>query len=130
MKTCGIVDVQICVFMTSALVGGERPASRLGRFSAGERASSTRRRGGWVGPRNGLDYLERRKFLNQPGFEFRLISCPIRSQSVYRLRYPGSVGIRRGADKSLAFPISPFPISSKTKRIFLGWVKEVRTTKS
>jgi hypothetical protein len=23
-----------------------------------------------------------------------------------------------------------FPISSKTKRIFLGWVKEVRTTKS
>jgi hypothetical protein len=30
-----------------------------------------------------------------------------------------------GADKSLAFPIC-----STTKRIFLGWVKEVRTTKS
>jgi hypothetical protein len=30
--------------------------------------------------------------------------------------------ICRGADKSLAFPIF-----STTKRIFLGWVKEVRT---
>jgi hypothetical protein len=33
--------------------------------------------------------------------------------------------IRKGADKSLAFPIY-----STTERIFLGWVKEVRTTKS
>jgi hypothetical protein len=33
--------------------------------------------------------------------------------------------IRRGTDKSLAFPIF-----RTTKRIFLGWVKEVRTTKS
>jgi hypothetical protein len=30
----------------------------------------------------------------------------------------------------LAFPISYFPICSTTKRIFLGWVKEVRTMKS
>jgi hypothetical protein len=29
--------------------------------------------------------------------------------------------LRRGADKSLAFPIC-----SATKRIFLGWVKEVK----
>jgi hypothetical protein len=33
--------------------------------------------------------------------------------------------MRTGADKSLAFPIC-----STTERIFLGWVKEVRTTKS
>jgi hypothetical protein len=38
--------------------------------------------------------------------------------------------IRRGADKSLVFPISYFPICSTTKRIFLGWLKEVRNTKS
>jgi hypothetical protein len=38
--------------------------------------------------------------------------------------------IRRGAEKSLAFRISYFPICSTTKRIFLGWIKEVRTTKS
>jgi hypothetical protein len=38
--------------------------------------------------------------------------------------------IRRGADKFLAFPISYLPICSTTERIFLEWVKEVRTTKS
>jgi hypothetical protein len=39
------------------------------------------------------------------------------------------VTVRRGADKSLAFSISYIPICSTTKTIFLGWVKEVRTTK-
>jgi hypothetical protein len=38
-----------------------------------------------------------------------------------------SFEIRRGADKSLALPISYFSIWSKTKGIFLGWVKEVKT---
>jgi hypothetical protein len=33
-----------------------------------------------------------------------------------------------GADKSLAFPI--FLFAAQPKYIFLGWVKEVRTTKS
>jgi hypothetical protein len=37
--------------------------------------------------------------------------------------------IGMGADKSLAFPISYFPICSTTKRIVLEWVKEVRTKK-
>jgi hypothetical protein len=36
--------------------------------------------------------------------------------------------LRRGADKSLAFPI--FLFAAQPKRIFLGCVKEVRTTKS
>jgi hypothetical protein len=36
----------------------------------------------------------------------------------------------RGADKSLAFPLSSFYICSTTKRFCLGWVKEIRTTKS
>jgi hypothetical protein len=38
--------------------------------------------------------------------------------------------VRKDADKSLAFPVSYFPICSTTKIIFLGWVKEVRTTNS
>jgi hypothetical protein len=42
----------------------------------------------------------------------------------------GKGALCRGADKSLAFTISYFPICITTKRIFLGWVKEVRTTKS
>jgi hypothetical protein len=40
----------------------------------------------------------------------------------------GATGIKAytwGADKFVAFPIC-----STTKRIFLGWVKEVRTMKS
>jgi hypothetical protein len=43
---------------------------------------------GWVGPRAGLDDLEKRQFLNLPGLEFRSLSRPARSQSLYRLRYP------------------------------------------
>jgi hypothetical protein len=40
---------------TSALDGGECSASRPGRFTRRERASSTHWIGGWVGPRTGLD---------------------------------------------------------------------------
>jgi hypothetical protein len=40
------------------------------------------------------------------------------------------VYVSRGADKSLAFPISYFPICNTTKKIFLGYVKEVGITKS
>jgi hypothetical protein len=36
----------------------------------------------------------------------------------------------KGADNSLAFHIFVFPIGSTNKMFFLGWVKEVRTTKS
>jgi hypothetical protein len=43
-----------------------------------------------VGPRAGLDDLEKRKFLTLPGLEIRPLSCPARSQSLYRLRYPDS----------------------------------------
>jgi hypothetical protein len=38
------------------------------------------------------------------------------------------VNICRGADKSLTFPI--FLFAAKKKKKNLGWVKEVRTTKS
>jgi hypothetical protein len=48
------------VFLTSALVGGEWSASRSGRFTPGERAPGTDWIGGWVGPKTGLDDVERR----------------------------------------------------------------------
>jgi hypothetical protein len=47
-----------------------------------------------VDPRAGLDDLEKRKFLTLPGLELRPLSCSVRSQSLYRLRYPGSVNSR------------------------------------
>jgi hypothetical protein len=40
-----------------------------------------------VGPRTGLDDVEKRKFLPLPGLEFVLPAC---SQSLYRLSYPGN----------------------------------------
>jgi hypothetical protein len=43
-----------------------------------------------VDPRVGLDDVERRKFLKLRGFELRPLGRPARSQSLYRLRYPGS----------------------------------------
>jgi hypothetical protein len=45
------VEVQLLLFLTSALGGGERSAP--GSHSAG----------GWVGPKTGLDAMEQRKSL-------------------------------------------------------------------
>jgi hypothetical protein len=45
--------------------------------------------GGWVGPRAGLNDMNR-KFLTLLGLELQLLSRPARSQSLYRLRCPGS----------------------------------------
>jgi hypothetical protein len=44
--------------LTSALVGDEWLASRLGRFAPGERATGTHWIGGWVVFRAGLDDME------------------------------------------------------------------------
>jgi hypothetical protein len=62
MKAYGGVDVQIRIFLTSTLVGGEWSASCPGRFTPEERAPGTHWIGGWVGPRAGLDDVEMRKF--------------------------------------------------------------------
>jgi hypothetical protein len=43
-----------------------------------------------VGPRAGMDDMEKRKFLTLPGLELRPLRRPARSQLLYRLRYPGS----------------------------------------
>jgi hypothetical protein len=69
MKAYGGVDVKIHIFLTSALGGGEWSASRHCRFSPGERAPGTPLREGWVGPRAGLDDVEKRKFLTLTGLE-------------------------------------------------------------
>jgi hypothetical protein len=79
------------ILFTSALVGGEWSALRPDRFTPGERAPGTHWLGGWVDPRTGLDDVEKRKFLTLPGLELRSLGRPARSQSLYRLRYPGSL---------------------------------------
>jgi hypothetical protein len=55
----------------------------------GKRAPGTHWIGGGVGPRAGLDDVEKRKFFPPPGLELRPLGDPARRQSLYRLRYPG-----------------------------------------
>jgi hypothetical protein len=43
-----------------------------------------------VSPRTGVDDVERRKILLLPGLNLRTLGRPASSQSLYRLRYPGS----------------------------------------
>jgi hypothetical protein len=52
-------DIQIHIFLTSVLVGGEWLASGPCRFTPGERASSTHSIGGCVDPRAGLDDMKK-----------------------------------------------------------------------
>jgi hypothetical protein len=85
----GGVDLYIHIFLTSALAGGEWSGSSPSRFTSGERVLGTHWIGGWVDPRAGVDDVEERKFLTLAGLELRPLCRPTRSQSPYRLRYPG-----------------------------------------
>jgi hypothetical protein len=77
----------IHVILTSALYGGEWSASYPGCFTPGKSAPATQWTIGWVGPRTGLDEVEKRKIFPLPGFD-----RPARSQSLYRrLRFPESL---------------------------------------
>jgi hypothetical protein len=86
----GVVPVQTHTFLTSAVAGGEWTASRTGRFTTRERAPGTHCIGAWVDPRSGLEDVKKRKFLSLPGLELRPLGRPACSQSLHRLRYPGS----------------------------------------
>jgi hypothetical protein len=82
MKAYGGLDVQIHIFLTSAIVGGEWSASSPDRFTPGEKAPSTNRIGDWVGPTAGLDDVEKRKFFILPELELRPLDRPASSQSL------------------------------------------------
>jgi hypothetical protein len=73
MKAYVGVDVQTHFFLTSALVGGEWSASRTGHLTTGERTPGTHYLGSWVGPREGLDDVE--KILDLPTLEPRPLGC-------------------------------------------------------
>jgi hypothetical protein len=68
----------------------EWSASRPSRFKPEERDRDTHWIGGWVDRRVVLDNMEKRKLLTLSGLELRPLSRASRSQSLYRLRYPGS----------------------------------------
>jgi hypothetical protein len=72
------------MFLTSALVGESGQLHTPGRFTRRLSASGTIWIRDWVGPRAGLDDVEKRKFLTLPGLELRPLGRPTHSQSLYR----------------------------------------------
>jgi hypothetical protein len=60
-------------------------------YPRGNSPPPTHWKGDWVGPRTGMDNVEMRKFSTLPGHELRPLGLPARSQSLYRLSYPGSL---------------------------------------
>jgi hypothetical protein len=83
-KHMGRVLVQIHLFLTSAPHKSEalhvpfllHPWKNLG----------TNEIGSWMGPREGLDVLDKRKYISFACI--RASDCPARSGSLYRLQYP------------------------------------------
>jgi hypothetical protein len=76
--------------LNSAIVKGEWSASRPGRFTPGKGPPGTHWIGGWLNPRAGMDDVEKRTLL--PYLDSNSDPTPgrpVRSQSLYRLRYPG-----------------------------------------
>jgi len=71
MKTYWGVEIYCHAFLILALDGGEWSASRSGRFISGGRAPGTHWIGGWMGPRAGLDAVEKGIFPTPAGIESR-----------------------------------------------------------
>jgi hypothetical protein len=75
MKTYGGVDVYRSSTRHLLELSGQLHAPAA--FTRGETASGTHWIGGWVGPRTGLDDVEKRKFLTLQGLELRPLCRPV-----------------------------------------------------
>jgi hypothetical protein len=80
-----------------------------------KRAPGTHWIWGWVDPRTGLNDVEKRKFLTLPGLKLRPLGCPGRSQSLYLIRYPGSL-----SENSTALKFS-MPLGDMLEAFKTGW---------
>jgi hypothetical protein len=65
-SACALNTWQNHVFLIPTAVQGGWSASHASRFTPGETAPGTHWLGGWVGPRAGLDDMEKWKFLLPP----------------------------------------------------------------
>jgi hypothetical protein len=59
-------------------------------FHPRRKSAGTHWIGGWVGPKTGLDDVEKSEISPLPGLELRTLGRPARSLSLYRLSYFGS----------------------------------------
>jgi hypothetical protein len=105
MKVYGGVDVQIHIYLKSALAGGEQSASHPCCFTSRERAPCSHWIGGWVNPRAGLDEVQKRKFLTLPGLKLQPLGCPAYSQSLYCLSRLLSFEYKRNSFKVEGSPL-------------------------
>jgi hypothetical protein len=64
-----------------------------------------------MNPRAGLDDVEKRKFLSLVGLELRPLARPAHSQSLCRLRYPGSTMKKNIIHQLMEYPNSVHKIS-------------------
>jgi hypothetical protein len=99
MKACEGADVQIHVFLTSALTGGQRTTSRPGHFTSGkETPVPTGEKHGWAPE---PVWTLWRKIIPFTGLELRSLIRPARSQSLYQLRYSERVPVKNCVQKEL-----------------------------
>jgi hypothetical protein len=82
------VEMQMHVFVPSALDGDEFSASRPGRFTLGKESPIPIGYEAEWASEPCLDILDR-NILSLPGIKPRFFGRPARSPSLYRLRYPG-----------------------------------------
>jgi hypothetical protein len=90
MKVYGGVDVEIHIFLTSALVRREWSASRPGRFTPWPKSARYPLDRRLVEPRSRSGRRGKVKILTPEGRELRSLCRPARNQTLFRLRSPGS----------------------------------------
>jgi hypothetical protein len=75
---------------TTSLLGSELQPLKQSSVNPRGKRPGTHRIWGWEDLKVGLDSVEKRKFFTLLRLELRPLVRPPRSQSLYRLRYPGS----------------------------------------
>jgi len=91
MNTYGGVEVQL-PSLTSAVAGGELLVSQPSHSTSRNTVHSTYSTGSWVGPRTGLDTLEKLK-ISIACWESKQNSLEVQTiaWSLYQLHYPAAV---------------------------------------
>jgi hypothetical protein len=92
-------------FITFALDGGEWSGLRPCRFTPGERAPGTHWIGGWMGPRFGLDAVEKRQILPLTGIETGPSRPSLYLRQSYRPNFRGGVPTFSACNDKLLRPL-------------------------